>query len=96
MNIGINNELPRTEVNRPKDKLNTEKLARNDSPKTSIASDSVSLSVNTALASIKEIPSINRERVAQLKSAIESGQYKVDANSVANNIIRSEQELNTG
>jgi len=95
MNIGINNKLPIAEVNHPKDKVNTEKSSGN-AQKTNTVSDSVSLSIDTALASIKEIPSVNVERVAQLKNAIQNGSYKVDANSVANNIIRSEQELNTG
>jgi len=95
MNIGINNKLPIAEVSRPKDKINTEKSASN-TQKTGTVSDSVSLSIDKALASIKETPRVNVERVAQLKNAIENGDYKINANRVANNIIRSEQELNTG
>jgi len=59
--------------------------------------DSVDLSIEAASKSLQSLPISNAERVAELKSAIENGNYKIDNEKLANNIIASEKELsNTG
>ncbi len=61
------------------------------------AIDSINLSIEAAFSSLKSVPTANAERVAELKSAIENGSYKIDNAKLANNIITSERELsNTG
>lgn len=61
------------------------------------ATDSINLSIEAAFSSLKSTPTVNAERVAELKSAIENGSYTIDNEKLANNIITSERELsNTG
>jgi flagellar biosynthesis anti-sigma factor FlgM len=61
------------------------------------ATDSINLSIEAAFGSLKSTPTVNAERVAELKSAIENGSYTIDNEKLANNIITSERELsNTG
>ncbi len=42
---------------------------------------------------IASIPDVNIDRVAEIKAAIESGEYNIDAGSIASKIILSEGEV---
>jgi len=75
------------------------KIVQKPAPETekNKTTDSVDLSIEAASKSLKSLPISNAERVAELKSAIENGSYKIDNEKLANNIIASEKELsNTG
>jgi len=75
------------------------KIVQKPTPETekNKTTDSVDLSIEAASKSLKSLPISNAERVAELKSAIENGSYKIDNEKLANNIIASEKELsNTG
>lgn len=45
--------------------------------------------------SLKDQPAVDEARVAALRSAIESGTYKVDATRVADKLLRMEDQLST-
>ncbi len=76
------------------------KVDTNDSPKSSAetASDNVSLSsaslsigkVESALAQVSDV---DHEKVAQIKAQLDSGQYKVDAQAIADKIGLEESQL---
>lgn len=66
--------------------------ASTNAPAKSISKDTVELSdtvkvMQAADAKIANTPDINSERVASLKAAIDSGNYKVDAERVAGKMI---------
>lgn len=42
---------------------------------------------------LKQTPEVDAERVAELRSRIDSGEYEVDAQSVASKLARLEQDL---
>ncbi len=42
---------------------------------------------------ISEAPIVDNDRVAELKAAIEEGRYFIDADKLAQNLLRSELEL---
>jgi len=95
MNIEITNKTSAIETNQ---KLNNKIISKpaieTEKNKTT---DSINLSIEAALSSLKPMPEVNAERVAELKSTIENGNYKIDNEKLANNIIASERELsNTG
>ena len=96
MNMEINNKTHLAEVTRQTNKPthNATIEAETEVPP---PGDSVNLSTEKVLSSLETIPSVNAERVAQLKSAIEDGSYQIDNEKLAKNIIKFEQELpNTG
>ncbi|MCX7982218.1 MAG: flagellar biosynthesis anti-sigma factor FlgM [Syntrophales bacterium] len=56
-----------------------------------IPEDKVSISIqsrdiNIAREAIKELPEIREDRVAEVKKAVESGTYRVDAEKLAENL----------
>jgi negative regulator of flagellin synthesis FlgM len=64
----------------------------------SVRGDEVSLTASaTRLKSIEarigELPDVDRERVAQLRELIDSGEYKIDFELVAQRLIQLEQAL---
>ncbi len=42
---------------------------------------------------VQALPIVNEARVAEIRDAIEEGRYQVDAERVADKLLRSEQEL---
>jgi negative regulator of flagellin synthesis FlgM len=42
---------------------------------------------------LKQAPEVDAERVAEVRARIESGEYEVDARSVASKLARLEQDL---
>lgn len=95
MNIEITNKTLALETNQKLNHKTTQKPVIETEKSTT--TDSVNLSIEAAFSSLKSTPTVNTERVAELKSAIENGSYKIDNEKLANNIIASERELsNTG
>ena len=41
---------------------------------------------------VKDLPSVDMNKVAEIKQAIQSGNYKIDADSIANKIIDSQEK----
>lgn len=96
MSIEISNKTQTTEINR---QINspTQKSTAIAGAETTQKTDSVNLSIEKAFNSLESLPSVNAERVAQLKSEIENGTYQIDNEKLAENIIKFEQALpNTG
>lgn len=95
MKIENTNNTPAIEASqRQNNKIAQKPTAETEKNK---ATDSINLSIEAAFSSLKSTPTVNAERVSELKSAIENGSYKIDNEKLANNIIASEQELpNTG
>ncbi len=63
-----------------------------------ISTDTVNLTdtaqdIKTAMAAGVASPVINEDRVAAIKSALQSGSYKVDAERVAEKMLRFEDQL---
>ncbi|MCF7970335.1 MAG: flagellar biosynthesis anti-sigma factor FlgM [Methylococcaceae bacterium] len=95
MNIDISNKTLAIETNQKLNNKTVQKPAIE--AENSKVTDSVNLSIESALSSLKSTPIVNTDRVAELKSAIENGSYKIDNEKLANNIIASARELsNTG
>lgn len=44
-------------------------------------------------ARLKDLPAVDRDRVASLRARIESGDYEVNADRLARKLLRLEQEL---
>ena len=95
MKIENTNNTPAIETNqRLNNKITQKPTTETEKNK---VTDSINLSIEAAFNSLKSTPTVNAERVSELKSAIENGSYKIDNEKLANNIIASEQELpNTG
>jgi len=95
MNIEINTKTLAIETSQ---KLNNQTIQKPAiEAEKSKATDSINLSIEASLSSLKSTPIVNADRVAELKSAIENGSYKIDNEKLASNIIASERELsNTG
>jgi len=95
MSIEITNKTPAIETNqRLNNKITQQPATETEKNK---VTDSIDLSIEAAFRSLKSTPTVNAERVSELKSAIENGSYQINNEKLANNIITSEQELsNTG
>lgn len=92
MGIEITSRVPLAEVNRQANKLNGN-TQTNHKTTTEAPSDSVSLSVGDLLSNLDSAPADNSARIAELKNAIENGNYTVDSHQLAGNIIQNESEL---
>lgn len=62
------------------------------------ASDTVEVTSSARLLeslekSIKDLPAINEARVAEVKAAIESGNYEIDSEALADAIVRFERSF---
>ncbi|MBE0469188.1 MAG: flagellar biosynthesis anti-sigma factor FlgM [Methyloprofundus sp.] len=93
MKVEITNKTSAIETNQNLNNKISSKPAI-ETEKTKVT-DSVNLSIEAAFSTLKSTPTVNAERVAELKSAIENGNYKIDNEKLANNIIASERELST-
>lgn len=58
-----------------------------------VSVSTVARSVAELDASIERSPSLDSERIAELRSAIENGQYRIDAEKLAAAILRLEKDL---
>ena len=72
--------------------------ARNEAAKAPTAGDRVTLTqtaqqMQELEAAVRREPTVNSERVAALKAAIARGEYQVDARSIAEKLMRVEDEL---
>ncbi|MDC9727988.1 MAG: flagellar biosynthesis anti-sigma factor FlgM [Methyloprofundus sp.] len=94
MGIEITARAPLADVNRPANKLSGNNQANNKSTNEPVT-DSVNLSVNDLLSNLDSIPPDNSARIAELKNKIENGNYVVDSQKLAENIIQNENELAT-
>jgi len=70
------------------------KSAKSEKPVAANVGDSVSLSAqgqNLAKleAAIAQSPEVNESKVAQIKAAIDDGSYKVDADSIADKMLKA-------
>ena len=54
---------------------------------------SLSASLQKAEATIAETPVVNKQRVDEIKSAIANGDFKIDANRIAEGLISSVREM---
>jgi len=95
MGIEITNKPPLPEINSRLSSNTAQPNTDNSSPLTVQKNDSVSLSIDAAFTAIKQTPSVNAERIQELKLAIEDGSYQVDSQTIAKNMIQMEQELIT-
>ena len=62
------------------------------------ASDTVELTSNAKLLerlekSLASLPAVNSDRVAEIKTAIENGDYEIDAGAIADALIRFERSI---
>ena len=77
-------------ISRPApDKSNADKAVAKS---TASGADSVSLSsaaqsMSKLEIAIAEVPEINASRVAEIRDALQSGQYRIDANSIASKML---------
>lgn len=104
MAININNLNNQTQVNQNKQadvKQQAVQTATNSAQVKHVARDSVSLTPQAQ--QFKELqkkaadaPAIDQKKVAELKKAIESGEYKVDAQKLMKNMLAYEFDLLEG
>jgi len=103
MAININNLNNNGQVNRniqqqTDTKNQAAKSATTQSQSTKVAQDSVSLTpqakqLNEIQKKNSDTAEVNQKKVEQLKKAIQSGAYKVDAEKLAESIIKFEFDL---
>lgn len=101
MAININNLNNQTQVHQNKQTQNKQdaaQTANNNAQVKNVAHDSVSLTPQAQ--QFKELqkksgdaPSVDQKKIDELKKAIASGEYKVDAEKLMNNMISYEFDL---
>lgn len=98
-NLNNNNQVSRTVQQQQSEvKTQVDQKATNSSQATKVSQDSVSLTPQARqLSDIQkkngEAPTVNQKKVDQLKEAIQSGAYKVDAQKLAESIAKFEFDL---
>jgi len=85
-------------VNSNTDKAQTKNSTDNSAPARSTASDTVSLSQESQQVAglqqqLKDSPAIDQAKVDSIKQEIANGNYPLDANKIAENLINLEQSL---
>jgi len=85
-------------VNSNTDKALTKKSTDINTPERSTANDTVSLSQESLQVAglqqqLKDSPAIDQARVDSIKQEIANGNYPLDANKIAENLINLEQSL---
>lgn len=109
MAIDFNNRNNTAGLSKPatQSSLNTTKVNTQDSAQknvseqnstTAVSGESVQLSNNarqlqSAVDKIADIPSVNSEKVAQLKQAVAEGSYPIDSQRVASKLIDLEAQF---
>ncbi|MDN4503176.1 flagellar biosynthesis anti-sigma factor FlgM [Alteromonadaceae bacterium BrNp21-10] len=103
MSINVNNNVPKPQVEGQKlQQQNNQAAAQNNAQqaqKTAVPrQDSVSLTQSAQqLTQLQkkgnDTPTINQEKVEKLKKAIESGEYRINPERLAQNIAKFESEL---
>ncbi|BCG65031.1 MAG: negative regulator of flagellin synthesis FlgM [Methyloprofundus sp.] len=95
MNIEVNNKTHIAEINRASSGIVNKKAEKTEPEVTK--TDSVDLSIATAVNSLATEPEVDTDRVAEIKNALANGSYQIDNEKLARNIINFEQNLpNTG
>ncbi|REL34780.1 flagellar biosynthesis anti-sigma factor FlgM [Thalassotalea euphylliae] len=98
-NLSNNNQVNRTVQQQQNDVKNqVDQKAVNTSQATRVSQDSVSLTpqarqLNDIQKKNGDAPPVNQRKVDQLKEAIQSGAYKVDAEKLAQSIAKFEFDL---
>ena len=92
----IGNKIDETKTSNTVTPLSTapDKASANPASK----SDTVNLTSSAKLLerldkTLASLPAINAERVAEIKTAIENGEYEIDAKAVADAMIRFDRSL---
>lgn len=67
-------------------------------PSSTAQSDTVNLTSSAKLLArldetLASLPAVNAERVAEIKSAIENGEYQIDSDAIAEAMIRLDRSL---
>ena len=68
-------------------------VSKTESPTSAGKTDKVSLSGSAQALSAPEQPPIDTAKVEQVRAAIASGSFKVDADKIADGVIASNREL---
>ncbi len=79
-------------------KVTADTAAPGKAPKTASAGDTVNLTNSAKLLerldkSLANLPAVDAGRVAEIKSAIENGNYEIDADAIAEAMIRLDRSL---
>jgi negative regulator of flagellin synthesis FlgM len=82
----------------PGAKVSPEKGAGDSNSRPASATDTVNLTSSAQLLerlekSLQTLPAIDSQRVAEVRSAIESGNFEIDAHAVADAMIRFERSF---
>ena len=95
----INRVGNKIDESRPADRVSTERGERESSAATSSsAKDTVQLTSGAQLLerlekSLESLPAVDSQRVAEIKTAIENGDYEIDAQAVADAMLRLEMSF---
>lgn len=91
------NTRPASEQRVRPDNVSQEKREQAEANRTAAREDSVSLTkagsqLSNINQTLKDVPVVNSERVAAIKQAIESGEYKPNSARIAESLVQSEKE----
>ena len=86
----VNNGLPKAPVDN--NKVNSQQQPQQNKTAAQQAAASTAQQLNQVQKKSAEAP-VNQEKVDKLKKAIQSGEYKVDPQSLAKKIARLESEI---
>lgn len=91
----IGNKVDET---RTTSKVSADTAATEKAPKAAAAGDTVNLTNSAKLLerldkSLTSLPAVDAGRVAEIKSAIENGNYEIDAGAIAEAMIRLDRSL---
>ncbi|NMP32869.1 flagellar biosynthesis anti-sigma factor FlgM [Thalassotalea sp. M1531] len=97
-NLNNNSQVNRNVQQQSDTKNQAAKNATTNSQATKVAQDSVSLTpqakqLNEIQKKNGDAPEVNQKKIEQLKKAIQSGAYKVDAEKLAESIVKFEFDL---
>lgn len=96
VNTGTNNRVATNSASKPQQTATTSSEGK--AATQNVKSDSVSITsqaqqLQNVQAKLSNIPEIDLKKVEEIKTAIAEGRYKVDADKLASNIAKFENEL---
>ena len=95
----INKVGNKIDESRPADRVSTERAAPQATPERSAAAgETVELTTGAQLLerlekSLESLPAVDAQRVAEIKSAIENGDYEIDSQAIADAMLRLERSF---
>lgn len=87
------NQAKARQVEKPERSGETGAKARSESARDAVSITDTAANLKRIEASLAQQPEVDRARVDAVRERVESGNYKVDADKVAQKLLRLEQDL---